>query len=102
MPWYAYLLQFFSGAFLANGVPHFVKGVTGEPFPSPFGKPPGVGDSPPQVNVLWGFGNLLVGAVLFSSFTPAEVFGWIAFGAGVLAQAQFVAQRLGRARAQRK
>ncbi len=32
-----------SGALLANGVPHFVHGVSGAPFQSPFVKPPEVG-----------------------------------------------------------
>ena len=31
----------FGGAFMANGVPHFVSGVTGRPFQSPFAKPSG-------------------------------------------------------------
>lgn len=102
MSWYAYVLQFLSGVFLANGVPHFVKGVTGEPFPSPFAKPPGVGDSPPELNVYWGFGNLVAGAMLLSYFTPAGVFGWLAFSAGALAMARYVGRRFGALRAQRK
>jgi hypothetical protein len=65
MPWYTYLACFFAGAFLANAVPHFVKGVTGEPFPTPFAKPPGKGLSSPVVNVLWGLLNFIVGFVLF-------------------------------------
>jgi probable F420-dependent oxidoreductase len=43
MPWYIYVLQFVSGLFLANGVPHFVQGICGHRFPSPFASPPGVG-----------------------------------------------------------
>ena len=35
MPWYAYLLLFLSGLLLANGVPHFVQGISGAPFQSP-------------------------------------------------------------------
>jgi hypothetical protein len=27
MPWYHYLAHFVAGAFLANGVPHFVQGI---------------------------------------------------------------------------
>ena len=65
MPWYSYLAAFFAGAFLANAVPHFVKGVTGEPFPSPFAKPPGRGMSSPLVNTLWGLLNFIIGLVLF-------------------------------------
>jgi hypothetical protein len=54
LPWYIYLLQFVSGLFLANGVPHFVQGISGSWFQTPFASPRGVGDSPPTVNVLWG------------------------------------------------
>ena len=52
---------FFSGVFLANAVPHFVNGISGNPFPSPFGDPPGFGSSSPLSNVLWGGFNLLLG-----------------------------------------
>jgi hypothetical protein len=64
MDWYVYLARFFAGAFLANAVPHFVSGVQGRPFPSPFASPPGKGDSSPVVNVIWGAANAAVGYVL--------------------------------------
>lgn len=65
MPWYDYIACFFAGAFLANAVPHFVNGISGDPFPSPFAKPPGKGLSSPTVNVVWGLVNLVIGYVLF-------------------------------------
>jgi hypothetical protein len=40
MPWHDVVANFFGGASLANFVPHFVAGVSGRPFPSPFAKPP--------------------------------------------------------------
>ena len=64
MPWLHLLSYFFGGAFLANAVPHFVSGVMGKPFQSPFAKPPGEGLSSSTVNVLWGFFNLVVGYLL--------------------------------------
>jgi hypothetical protein len=64
MVWYAYLAYFFAGVFLANGVPHFVHGITGRRFQSPFASPPGVGESSPLVNVIWGLVNFLIGYVL--------------------------------------
>ena len=64
MKWYHILACFFAGAFLANAVPHFVHGISGDAFPSPFADPPGKGLSSPTVNVLWGLGNLLVGYFL--------------------------------------
>jgi len=57
MAWYAYLAYFAAGALLANGVPHFVNGVSGRRFQSPFAWPPGVGGSSPLVNVIWGLAN---------------------------------------------
>jgi hypothetical protein len=59
-----YLSYFFGGVFLTNAVPHFVSGVMGRPFQSPFAKPPGQGLSSSTVNVLWGFFNFVVGYVL--------------------------------------
>ena len=64
MRWYHYLAYFFGGAFLVNAVPHFVNGVSGNPFPSPFASPPGEGLSSPLVNVLWGVFNLIIGYLL--------------------------------------
>ena len=65
MKWYHYVAAFFAGMFLANFVPHFINGVSGDPFPSPFSNPPGKGPSSPLVNVLWAFLNLLIGYLLF-------------------------------------
>jgi len=65
MLWTIYIACFFSGAFLANVVPHFVHGISGDPFPTPFAKPPGKGLSSPMVNTLWALLNLIIGAVLF-------------------------------------
>jgi hypothetical protein len=60
MRWYHYLSCFFGGAFLVNALPHFISGVTGHPFQSPFATPPGEGLSSATVNVLWGFFNFAV------------------------------------------
>ena len=43
MDWLHDVSYFFGGAFLANAVPHFVSGMMGRPFQSPFAKPPGEG-----------------------------------------------------------
>ena len=64
MKWYNYIASFFAGFFLANFVPHFVHGISGDSFPSPFANPPGKGLSSPMVNVLWGLANLLIGYIL--------------------------------------
>ena len=65
MSWYEYVACFFAGMFLANAVPHFVKGICGDRFPTPFAKPPGKGLSSPMVNVLWALVNIVVGYYLF-------------------------------------
>jgi hypothetical protein len=64
MPWHDVVANFFGGAFLANFVPHFVAGVSGRSFPSPFARPPFRGLSSPVVNVLWGLVNLAVAYAL--------------------------------------
>ena len=48
MRWYHYIAYFFGGAFLANAIPHFVNGVSGRPFQSPFASPPGEGSDHDQ------------------------------------------------------
>ncbi len=63
--WYHYLSAFFAGFFLANAVPHFVNGISGDPFPTPFADPPGQGLSSPLTNVIWALSNLLIGYLLF-------------------------------------
>jgi hypothetical protein len=60
------IVYFFGGAFLANAVPHFVSGVMGRPFQSPFAKPPGKGLSTSTVNVIWGFFCFAAGFLLLS------------------------------------
>jgi hypothetical protein len=70
MPWYDYLAQFVAGVFLANGVPHFVQGVCGNKFQTPFARPPGVGESSALLNVVWGWFNFVVGGVLLCIFFP--------------------------------
>ena len=67
MEWYQYLAAFFAGAFLANVVPHFVHGISGNKFPTPFSNPRGIGLSSPTVNVIWALFNMLVGYLLLKS-----------------------------------
>lgn len=64
MPWHNVAAYFFGGAFLANFTPHFIAGVSGRPFHSPFAKPPFRGLSSPAVNILWALFNLVVAYTL--------------------------------------
>jgi hypothetical protein len=75
MDWYVYVARFFAGVFLANAVPHFVSGIQGRRFPTPFASPPGRGESPPTLNVVWGTTNAIVGYVLLyhvGTFAPVQ------------------------------
>src|SRR4051812_31681440 len=55
---------FFGGVFLANFTPHFIAGVSGRPFHTPFATPPFRGLSSPLVNILWSLFNLAVAYLL--------------------------------------
>jgi hypothetical protein len=63
--WATYIACFFAGMFLTNVVPHFVHGISGDRFPTPFAHPRGRGLSSPTVNIVWALFNLLVGYSLF-------------------------------------
>jgi hypothetical protein len=86
MKWYNYVACFFAGMFIANFVPHFTHGVSGDPFPSPFSNPPGKGLSSPTINVYWGLFNLLVGYLLFRAgkISNAQKGSLIVFFIGVI------------------
>jgi hypothetical protein len=87
MEWYNYLACFFAGAFLANAVPHFVHGISGDKFPSPFAKPPGKGLSSAMVNTVWGLFNFVVGFLLFNAgkITTEVPLTWVLFFVGAAA-----------------
>jgi hypothetical protein len=104
MAWYNYLLNFVAGAFLANGVPHFVQGISGNPFQTPFAKPPGVGESSPRVNVVWGFANLAAGELLLHFFRPVgdgAAKGWAAVALGAFLLSILMASHFGKVRAKK-
>ncbi len=61
--WWFYLVAIPAAAFLVNGVPHFVQGLSGKQFPTPFSGGGGTFDSAAR-NVLWGSANLIIGGVL--------------------------------------
>jgi hypothetical protein len=86
MKWYHYLACFFAGAFLANTIPHYVQGISGNSFPSPFADPPGKGLSSPLVNVLWGLANLVIGCILLKVGKVSQTNKWslLVFFAGIV------------------
>jgi hypothetical protein len=97
--WTHYISYFFGGLFLANAIPHFVSGIMGRPFQTPFAKPPGKGLSSSTVNVLWGFFNFVVAYILiccvgdFRLHCIAEV---AVAGAGILLMGIMMARTFGR------
>jgi len=99
MRWYHYIAFFFGGAFLVNAIPHFVSGVTGHPFQSPFATPPGEGLSPAWVNVLWGSTNSVFAYLLLARVGDFELRRWLHIllvGAGGLAMALMASLTFGR------
>lgn len=87
MEWLYDVSYFFGGIFLTNAIPHFVSGVQGRAFQTPFAKPPGQGLSSSTVNVLWGFFNLIVGYLLIcriGDFRWRSTVDVVALGLGIL------------------
>lgn len=101
MVWYAFIAYFFAGVFLANGVPHFAQGVSGNRFQTPFASPPGLGESSPIVNVLWGLFNFSVGFVLLTEvgrFRPGFTLDSLLVLLGLLAMGCLCARHFGKVR----
>ena len=99
MPWLSLLSYFLGGVFLVNAIPHFVSGMMGRPFQSPFARPPGEGLSSSTVNVLWGFLNAVIGYVLIcrvGDFSLKDTADVAAFGAGAFLIALTSARGFGR------
>jgi hypothetical protein len=99
MNWLHDLAYLFGGAFLANALPHYVSGVMGRPFQSPFAKPPGQGLSSSTVNVLWGFANLVIAYLLIlrvGQFDLRALDQGASFGLGLLLIGVLSARLFGR------
>ena len=98
MNWLSLVSYFFGGAFAANAVPHFVSGLMGRAFQSPFAKPPGKGLSSSTVNVVWGFFNAVVAYVLVVHVGGFDLRSWAdvaAFGLGALFLSVSMARHFG-------
>ena len=99
MDWLHDVSYFLGGALLANAVPHFVSGVMGRPFQTPFAKPPGRGLSSSTVNVLWGFANFVAAYLLIArvgNFRLRATDNAVALGVGVLLSCLIAARSFGR------
>jgi uncharacterized membrane protein len=57
--WQLYVYSFLAGLIGANGVPNFVKGITGQRHQTPLGQ-----SSSAVVNVIWGWINFFIAGLL--------------------------------------
>jgi len=99
-----FIATFFAGVLLCNSLPHLVAGLQGMPFPTPFAKPRGVGDSPPLLNFLWGLGNAMFAAALLA-WAPLDVgfnCGSLVFVLGAAAIGSYLAVHFGKVRTARR
>ncbi|OGE20531.1 hypothetical protein A3E45_03120 [Candidatus Daviesbacteria bacterium RIFCSPHIGHO2_12_FULL_43_11] len=66
------LLWYFLGGFFAwNGIPHLVKGITGQSHMTPFARV-----SSPVLNVIWAFVNLVIMQFILGLATGSGGFLW--------------------------
>jgi hypothetical protein len=102
MSWADAASYFFGGVFLANFAPHFIAGISGRRFYSPFAKPPFRGLSSPTVNILWALFNLAVSYALLAvtaSFEPQRAPQFAIAAAGFGLASIGIARSIGRAQA---
>jgi hypothetical protein len=97
--WLHELSYIFGGLFLANAIPHYVSGVMGRPFQSPFARPPGQGLSSSTVNVIWGVANFIAAYLLIvrvGRFDLHDAPSMLALGLGALLISLVSAKSFGR------
>jgi hypothetical protein len=101
---YEHIACFFAGVFLANAVPHFVHGISGDRFPTPFAHPPGRGLSSPTVNVVWALFNLVVEYILFrvGKVSSGEDTALVIFFAGLVIISTMLSMRFAKKQANQR
>jgi hypothetical protein len=78
-----------------------VNGISGCRFQSPFASPPGVGESSPLLNVIWGMVNFAVGYTLLTGvgeFSTGPTLDALTIALGALAAAAGLSVHFGRVR----
>jgi hypothetical protein len=86
---------------LTNDVPHFVNGISGRNFQSPFASPPGVVESSSLVNVIWGMANFILGYILVAGvgdYAGGLTLDALMVGSGSVLMALSLAWHFGRVR----
>jgi hypothetical protein len=97
--WSNEVSYFFGGAFATNAIPHWVSGLMGRAFQSPFAKPPGQGLSSSMVNVLWAWFNLIAAYLLIfrvGAFDVRSTADVVPAALGALLLSLMLARSLGR------
>ncbi|MHC9537818.1 hypothetical protein ACVQ8P_08495 [Dellaglioa sp. BT-FLS60] len=61
----AYLYSLIIGIVFANGIPHFIKGITAQQWDVPWKKPASA-----PTNIVWAIINWLIAVVIFSLTMP--------------------------------
>lgn len=84
---YKFVFCFVSGMFVANTVPHFVHGISGNRFPTPFARPHGKGLSSPVLNILWSLFNMAIAYVFFriGGVSTSDTLSLLLFFTGIAA-----------------
>lgn len=95
-----YIALFFAGAFFCNCIPHLCAGLQGMPFPTPFAKPRGIGNSSPFVNFIWGAFNFGIGLFILSRHPVLTGLNLdcLALAAGALALGTYLSRHFGKVR----
>lgn len=99
MNWGHEIAYFFGRVFLANALPHYISGLMGRAFQSPFAEPRGEGLSTSVTNVLWGFLNLVIAYLLIcrvGEFDLRNLAHMGALGLGMLLIALWLGNHFGR------
>lgn len=73
MPWHHVAVCLLGGMFLANFFPHFIAGMSGVRFYTPFATPPFRGLSSPVVNMLYALFNLAMAYALLVVIGSVEL-----------------------------
>jgi hypothetical protein len=68
-----FIQMFFAGLFFTNGLPHFIKGITGQTHMTPFKR---VSNS--YLNIIWAYVNFSVGLMLLG-FYDLGIKSWAMF-----------------------
>ena len=77
----------------------FVNGISGRKLQSPFASPPGIGESSPLVNVIWGLINLFIGYLLLTGVGNLKLglsLDALVFGLGIVLISLILARHFGR------